>query len=91
MQILAGTQKRLNFNGSDFDQSDAGEWVIASLNFVQFQELRLLEGDAHIFGSIERAVVSLPGGVSVAEFVANPLPQFIHPLYQAIWAHTLGN
>jgi len=91
MQILAGTQKRLEFNGTEFVQSDKGDWLIASLNFVQFQELRLLEGDQHIFGSILRAVVSLPGDVPVADFVANPLPQFIHPLYQAIWAHTLGN
>lgn len=90
MQILAATQQRLTFTDGAFTQDDSGEWTIKSLNYFENQELIGLESTQHVIETLRRGVVAVPGA-TVAEFLAQPLPHLVHPLYQAVWAHTLGN
>ena len=90
MQILAGTEQRLTFQDGAFEVSSDGDWVIKSLNYFQNQELVGSKGVDHVIGTLRYGLVTAPGA-TVDEFLASPLPHLVHPLYQAIWAHTLGN
>jgi hypothetical protein len=91
MQILAGAQKRLKWQDGEFVAAADGDWVIKSLNYFEYQELHPLTGAEFLMGAITRGLVAVPEGATVAEFIAAPLPPFVHPLAAAVMEHTRGN
>lgn len=91
MQILAGAPKRLKWQDGEFIVAADGDWVIKSLNYFEYQDVLPMVGVEFMIGTISRGLVEVPVGATVAEFIASPLPQFVHPLSSAIWDHTRGN
>lgn len=90
MQILAGSEQRLKWTGTDFEPDAAGDWVIRSLNYWQIQELLDIDGVAHMRRVLELGLVGVPDS-TVEAFIASPVAMLIHPLVKAITAHSRGN
>jgi hypothetical protein len=90
MQILAGTVQRLTFADGEFKPDPNGVWAVKSLNYWETQEVLPMAGAEFIRGTLQRGLVEVPGE-TVEAFIATPLPEYVHPLNAAIWAHTRGN
>lgn len=92
MNILAGSEQRLRWTGTDFEPAADGDWVIRSLNYWQAQEcIRAGDDLAQIQATLRAGLVSVPGVESVADWIAAPQMAYPLPLFTAIWAHSRGN
>ena len=92
MQILAGSEQRLKWTGTEFEPTADGDWVIRSLNYWQAQQcIRCGDDVAQIEATLKAGLVSVPGCDDTAAWIAAAPVAYPLPLFQAIWAHSRGN